>query len=572
LPLVTIGLATLTVISVLLEWRERNHAAGSRLAGAMGLFLFAISFLHFGSEHASGPWSQEVALHHAGLPLALLVLLQGYRFLLLDAFLRFIVNASLTATALLLSIRVAQAPQLTELLQHPFDAGVLLVSACLLLALFIYIRNRLQSFLTQVIFLRSNVDEGLRELQQLARATTGETDYLTNAAETIARFLHASRFELTGKPSPDGAAPTTPIAVLDSARWNVPAWAMAVFPLRFSRGDARYLLFGPRDGGRRYLSEDFGVLGQFGAAVIEHVEQLRGVQMQSTVSQAELRTLQAQINPHFLFNSLNTLYGTIHRSNPEARRLVLNLADVFRYLLRSDRRMEQVPRVGKQVELPHTLSVARNMLSVHHVSEGTDLHACVEDRPGVGFSMAFSQQTRPVEEGRALLRTTNGSQVREVILKSCGYSDHEQESGREACGQHKNQRANFLRARNRELSPRHGQAAHPIDVTGLAHRAKVISDQRANSGNERTWPSSGTVSVPDTVLRSAVAGRNSSRSWIAFRPRPTVSSSSASAMSTKNTITSAVKTSRMARAAASAMVIESSMVMRWEKMSARASR
>src|ERR1039458_5463177 len=55
------------------------------------------------------------------------------------------------------------------------------------------------------------------------------------------------------------------------------------------------------------------------------------------VSQAELKALQAQINPHFLFNSLNTLYGTIDRSNTEARRLVLNLADVYRYLLRSER-------------------------------------------------------------------------------------------------------------------------------------------------------------------------------------------------------------------------------------------
>jgi two-component system, LytTR family, sensor kinase len=79
------------------------------------------------------------------------------------------------------------------------------------------------------------------------------------------------------------------------------------------------------------------VLARLGAAVAEHVEQLRNVQMQNLVSQAELKALQAQINPHFLFNSLNTLYGTIDRANAEARRLVLNLADVYRYLLRSER-------------------------------------------------------------------------------------------------------------------------------------------------------------------------------------------------------------------------------------------
>lgn len=366
LLLVTIGFTALTVISVFVEWRQRSPAAGSRLAGAMGLFLFAISFLHFGSEHPSGAWSREVALHHAGLPLALLVLLQGYRFLLLDAFLRFIVNASLTATAILVSIRIVQASQFTERMQRPFDAGVLFVSACLLLALFVHVRNRLQSFLTRVIFLRANVDEALRELQQLARATGEEADYLRHASGTIARFLRASRSELTDKPVLNGPAPAGPIAVLDASNWNVPSWVRAVLPLRFSRGDARYLLLGPREGGRRYLSEDFGVLGKFGATVVEHVEQLRGVQMQSLVSQAELRTLQAQINPHFLFNSLNTLYGTIDRSNPEARRLVLNLADVFRYLLRSDRTF---------IEIEEELGIVRAYLEIEELRLGPRLHS-----------------------------------------------------------------------------------------------------------------------------------------------------------------------------------------------------
>src|SRR6266852_4032761 len=125
----------------------------------MGLFLLAISFVHFGAEHTRLAWSKEIALHHAGLPLALLVLLQDYRFLLLDAFLRFIVNASLAAGALLLAIRVVQSPELGKQIQHPFQAGLLFVSACLLLTLFVYIRNRIQSFLTRVIFLRSNIAE-----------------------------------------------------------------------------------------------------------------------------------------------------------------------------------------------------------------------------------------------------------------------------------------------------------------------------------------------------------------------------------------------------------------------------
>jgi hypothetical protein len=52
------------------------------------------------------------------------------------------------------------------------------------------------------------------------------------------------------------------------------------------------------------------------------------------VVQAQLDALQAQVNPHFLFNSLNTIYGVIAEDPPRAQTLVLKLAEVFRYALR----------------------------------------------------------------------------------------------------------------------------------------------------------------------------------------------------------------------------------------------
>src|SRR5580704_15913864 len=177
LILVTAGFACLTIISVLLELRQEKRAAGSRLAGAMGLFLLAISFAHFGADHPRQAWSGEIAFHHAGIPLALLVLLQDYRFLLLDAFLRFIVNASLAAAAVVVCIGAWQSRELETHVQHPFEAGLLFVAACLLLALFVYVRNRMQRLLTRVIFLRSNVEEPLQELQHLARAAQNEIEY-----------------------------------------------------------------------------------------------------------------------------------------------------------------------------------------------------------------------------------------------------------------------------------------------------------------------------------------------------------------------------------------------------------
>jgi hypothetical protein len=366
LLLVTVGFGALTVFSVFLEVRQRNRAAGSRLAGAMALFLFAISFVHFGSVHPRQMWEGEIALHHAGLPLALLVILQDYRFLLLDTFLRFILNASLGAGALLLCIRVLQSQDLKRHLAHPFDAGLLFVAACLALTTFVYLRNRMQRLLTRALFLRANIEEPLRELHELGHAAANETEYLNRASEIIAGFFSTERHELSHERLGETAYLVAPVAVLDPATWKLPLWVEAIVPLRLTQGDASFLLLGSRKGGRRYLSEDFAILGRLGATVIEHVEQIRSLQMQQLVSQAELRALQAQINPHFLFNSLNILYGTINRGNTEARRLVLNLADVFRYFLQTDRPM---------ISVEEELKIVRAYLEIEELRLGSKLRS-----------------------------------------------------------------------------------------------------------------------------------------------------------------------------------------------------
>ena len=77
------------------------------MMASMCLALFAMSFLHFGTGHASQAWSSELFIHHAGIPLALFVLLQDYRFVLLDAFVRFLANALLAAVLACLVIAAA---------------------------------------------------------------------------------------------------------------------------------------------------------------------------------------------------------------------------------------------------------------------------------------------------------------------------------------------------------------------------------------------------------------------------------------------------------------------------------
>jgi two-component system, LytTR family, sensor kinase len=49
----------------------------------------------------------------------------------------------------------------------------------------------------------------------------------------------------------------------------------------------------------------------------------------------QISLLKSQINPHFLFNTLNSISTLVHTSKEQARRLITNLSDIFRYALDS---------------------------------------------------------------------------------------------------------------------------------------------------------------------------------------------------------------------------------------------
>ena len=64
--------------------------------------------------------------------------------------------------------------------------------------------------------------------------------------------------------------------------------------------------------------------------------------------EAQLQMLRYQINPHFLFNALNTIRATIVLDQEKARHTVTLLSDFFRYTLEKDQ--EQANTIGKEVE------------------------------------------------------------------------------------------------------------------------------------------------------------------------------------------------------------------------------
>ena len=62
------------------------------------------------------------------------------------------------------------------------------------------------------------------------------------------------------------------------------------------------------------------------------------VQLRALAAEAELKALKAQINPHFLFNTLNTIAELIHADSDRAEATVERLAEMFRYVLNGSER------------------------------------------------------------------------------------------------------------------------------------------------------------------------------------------------------------------------------------------
>ena len=335
LAAITVGFGLLTAVAAF-----RVRGSTPRLIGTMSLFLLAMSFVHLGNGHAEQIWSQELALHHAAIPLALLVLMQDYRFILLDAFLRFLANVLLAALFVAMGVLAWRAGMVQQA-DTPFRLALLLMGACLLLVVFAVARGQVQRLLTRSVFRRPDEATLLSSLRVPIR---NENDYLATAASLLGRYAGA-----------------------DAAVAAAPSGQAAV-----SVGGTRYVTFGRRTGGRRYLSEDLQVLQHAAGVIAEQLDIHRESEMRRLVSQAELRALQSQIHPHFLFNALNALYGLIPREARGARDTVLNLADIFRYFLETRKTM---------VPLSEEMHIVKAYLEIERLRLGDKLHTELQVSP-----------------------------------------------------------------------------------------------------------------------------------------------------------------------------------------------
>lgn len=88
--------------------------------------------------------------------------------------------------------------------------------------------------------------------------------------------------------------------------------------------------------------------------------------LKTLVKESELNMLKAQINPHFLFNSLNSISSLIISNPEEAREMTIRLADFLRYSLKH--------RENEFVTLEEEMVRMKDYLSIEKVRFGEKLN------------------------------------------------------------------------------------------------------------------------------------------------------------------------------------------------------
>src|SRR5579871_54910 len=205
--------------------------------------------------------------------------------------------------------------------------------------------------------------------------------------ETHARATAGRSWELACNDPARGLLPGLDVDVFVPVRIHGEiTHVMAVAPGRFRRS----LLTSEID----FLESAAGQIGGRLEALAHELEKMERQSREATLrelaAQAELKALRAQINPHFLFNSLNTIADLIVADPDKAEAMTVLLAKTFRHvLMHSD---QQFSRVAEEMEF------LRTYLGIEEVRFGARLRVSMEIDPGVSEAPIPSLILQPLVE------------------------------------------------------------------------------------------------------------------------------------------------------------------------------
>ena len=112
--------------------------------------------------------------------------------------------------------------------------------------------------------------------------------------------------------------------------------------------------------------------------------------MERNLSQARLNALRMQIDPHFLFNALNTISSQVERDPRLARSMIEHLGDLLRLSLEARDRQE-VPLAEEMAFLDHYVAIQR-------IRFGASLQIETHIAPEVKYALVPSLIVQPLVE------------------------------------------------------------------------------------------------------------------------------------------------------------------------------
>ena len=113
-------------------------------------------------------------------------------------------------------------------------------------------------------------------------------------------------------------------------------------------------------------------------------------QLQARLAQAELRALKGQLQPHFLFNTLNTISSVMYEDVQAADALISRLADLLRLSLRE--------RGEQEVTLAEEMEFLTLYLEIMRARFGPRLDVKVSADPGTGGALVPHLLLQPLVE------------------------------------------------------------------------------------------------------------------------------------------------------------------------------
>jgi two-component system sensor histidine kinase LytS len=163
-----------------------------------------------------------------------------------------------------------------------------------------------------------------------------------------------------------------PLAIRTSCRHRAcPLGAAAIVPLRLSDGPVGSVVAYATDGAP-LSDDDVDLLTSLGDQLSAQLQLSELAGSARAAASAELKALQAEIEPHFLFNCLNTIAAFIRTDPDRARQLVLAFADYCRWTL---------ARPGEFIPLEEELRHVQSYLALEQARFGPQLEVDVDATP-----------------------------------------------------------------------------------------------------------------------------------------------------------------------------------------------